>query len=70
MSASSYFNHHHKLLQALYEFCAQQLPFADERASEVDIEFLETLKAVSEATVPDEAFIQQGQSIICRIVSH
>ena len=63
MSDSSYFQHHHKLLQALYEYCQQQLPFSDERASDVDREFLETLKTISEANGPDEAFQQQSKYI-------
>ncbi|ARN76490.1 hypothetical protein BST96_18345 [Oceanicoccus sagamiensis] len=58
------------MLQALFQHCEQQLPFNDERASEVDTEFLASLKTISEATSPDETFIEQGQSIICRIVSH
>ena len=70
MSDSSFFNHHHKLLQALYQHCEKQLPFCDERASEVDMEFLQTLKAISEATGSSDIFEQQGQSIICRIVTH
>jgi hypothetical protein len=69
MSHSSYFEYHHNLLEALYQLCQKQLPFCDERANEVDIEFLETLKAVSEASSPDDTFQQQGQSIICRIVA-
>ena len=70
MSDSSFFNHHHQLLQALYQHCKKQLPFCDERASEVDIEFLASLKALSEATGSSDSFEQQGQSIICRIVTH
>ncbi|MDG1773668.1 MAG: PA2817 family protein [Oceanicoccus sp.] len=70
MSDSSYFNHHHNLLQALYQHCEKQLPFCDGRATEVDLEFMETLKALSEATDSSETFVEQGQSIVCRIVTH
>lgn len=70
MSNANYFSHHHQLLTALYQHCVKQLPFCDDRASEVDIEFLETLKALSEATSSSDRFEQQGQSMICRIVTH
>ncbi len=70
MSESSYFNHHQHLLQALYKHCQKTLPFADERANEVDLEFLDNLKSLSEAAGSDESFVQQGQSMICRIVAH
>lgn len=68
MSYSSYFEHHIKLLRALYQHCQQQLPFCDEQANEVDLEFLDLLKQLSEATSADESFQQNGQIIIGRIV--
>ena len=68
MSHSNYFEHHIKIIQALYQHCQQQLPFCDEQANETDLEFLEILKQLSEATIADDSFQHDGQIIIGRIV--
>jgi hypothetical protein len=69
MSNSNYFEHHIKIIQALYQYCLQQLPFCDEQVNEVDEEFLSLLKQLSEATSVDESFQYNGQIIVGRIVS-
>ena len=69
MKTSHYFQHHQQLLQQLLQFCTVQLPFCDDRASEVDVEFITMLKELSEAEHPDNVFYENGQSVITRIVS-
>ena len=66
---NDYFEHHSKLLKSLYQHCQQQLPFCDERANDVDVEFLLLLKNISEAACSNEDFQAHGQAIITRIVS-
>ncbi len=70
MSSSDYFQHHQHLLAALYQQCSQSLPFCDEQANDVDREFIESLKSISEAEQIDEGFQERGQNIIVRIVAH
>lgn len=66
---NDYFEHHSSLLKSLYQYCQQQLPFCDERASDVDAEFLALLKDVSQANTSSDDFQANGQAIITRIVS-
>lgn len=70
MSSPDYFQHHQQLLAALYQQCSQSLPFCDDQASDVDREFMESLKSISEASHIDEDLQHRGQNLIARIVAH
>jgi hypothetical protein len=70
MSNSRYFQHHHALLTALYDFCSQQLPFSEERASDTDRECLKLLQQLSEATAADDQFQESGQALISRLIGN
>jgi len=55
---------------ALFQHCQLQLPFADERASDVDIDFIDRLQILACAQAPSEDFEQQGQYLLTQIITH
>ncbi len=65
-----HFQHHQNLLQSLYQHCHKQQPFNTEQASEVDLEFLASLRSLADTKQYSEDYSYQGQSLICRIVAH
>ncbi|MFA7554378.1 MAG: PA2817 family protein [Spongiibacteraceae bacterium] len=67
---SSYFQHHHALLQALYQYCLQQAPFNSDSSNDIDADFISTLEKISQASHFDQTIQQQGQAIITKIVSN
>jgi hypothetical protein len=67
---SDYFQHHLRLIKRLNQYCQQQLPFCDDKASDVDIAFIEELEELSRTVSPSDEFQYSGQHIISRIVGH
>ncbi|MEH6557125.1 MAG: PA2817 family protein [Oceanicoccus sp.] len=66
----NYFQHHKALLLALFQHCQMQLPFADDRASDIDIEFIDRLQMLAFTEEPSDDFQQQGQYLLTQIVTH
>lgn len=65
-----YFQYHKELIKTLYQHCCRQLPFSSEKANEVDLEFLNALKQLSNTEHLTDDYSFQGQAIISKIISH
>ena len=66
----NYFQHHKALLLALFQHCQMQLPFADDRATDIDIEFIDRLQILAFAEASSDEFQQHGQYLITQIITH
>ncbi len=68
-TSNNYFDYHQSLLNVLYQHCLTQLPFCSDEASDVDCDFIDTLKCLTAATKIDDTYNQQGQHILTQIIS-
>ncbi|MBL4827669.1 MAG: dehydrogenase [Spongiibacteraceae bacterium] len=68
-SSDNSFRYHQKQLLALYQYCSVELPFSSKQANDVDKDFLNALKNLSDADQATEDYSFEGQSLLCRIVS-
>jgi hypothetical protein len=66
----TYFQHHKALLLDLFHHCQMQFPFADDRASDIDIEFIDRLQMLAAAETANDDFQQQGQYLLTQVVTH
>lgn len=67
---NNHFQHHRALLQSLYQFCKNELPFNSDQATDTDLEFICSLQALAEAEKYSEDYNYNGQQMICRIVAN
>ncbi len=66
----SRFEYHQTLVKELASYCAKQLPFSSEHASETDKEFIETLTLVATTSKANEDYFFAGQNLIARVVAN
>lgn len=64
-----HFEHHRHLLITLQEAVAQQPPFNLADASESDLEFIQTLSRLAEASALSDDMTWEGQQLICKAVA-
>ena len=72
--SSSYFEHHHNLINELFMFTRKNLSSnpessqTGENQTEID-ELLNNLEGLAEASCADESFIELGITTLCKIVA-
>jgi len=70
MSATSYQQYHHELLEKLAKEIKSAPPFNDRETSELQAVFLQKLDEMVDGSIPSHEIAEQGQWLLSTIVSH